>query len=600
MTIPATIPGMFFSNVGRFSGKEALRYKDSGGGNYTGITWDEMGAVVREAACGLISLGVKPGDRVAIISYNRPEWAIADLAIISAGAITVPIYHTSTPAQVAGILQRSGTETAFISHAEKAGLLADLKDQVRRIVVFDAPESSITSTGMLDFQGLRKLSAEGLKKELSAELDKRMRAIRPEDCATIIYTSGTTADPKGVMLSHSNILSNAAAGASAVTVGLGDMCLSFLPLSHVFERTIGQFLMLMTGVTIAYAESMRTVADDMRIVQPTVMIAVPRFYEKLYARVTEAVRSAPAPRKILFNAAMRIGRQCMKLNDAGEKSGAGLRLLNLAADKLVFSRLKEKLGGRIRFFVSGGAPLAPEIVEFFLASGVSILEGYGLTESSPVIAVNRLGTVRPGTVGTPLPGVEVKTAEDGEILVKGPNVMLGYYNDEAATRSIIKDGWLHTGDVGELDKAGYLRITDRKKDIIITSGGKNISPQTLENLIMLDEFICQIMVYGDRRKYLTALVVPEYESLLKIAESLGLAGMQPSEIARQDKLKEFLMSRITERTAELARFEKIKKIIVLSDPFSEECGELTPTLKVKRKVVIERFRKQLDALYETD
>ncbi len=590
---------MFFSSVGRFSGKDALRYKKPDG-QYTGITWDEMGTAVREAACGLISLGVKPGGRVAIIAYNRPEWAIADLAILSAGAITVPIYHTNTPAQMAGIVQKSGTRSAFISRAKNAEMLSGLKKQLD-CVAFDAVASSVAGkSNVLDFQGLRRLGSEGLKSGLAAELDKRMNDIRPGDCATIIYTSGTTADPKGVMLSHANILSNAAAGASIVSVGPDDTCLSFLPLSHVFERTIGQFLMLMTGVTIAYAESMRTVADDMRIVRPTVMIAVPRFYEKLYARVTEAVRSAPAPRKILFNAAMKVGRKRMKMEAAGEEIGVGLQVLSQIANRLVFTRLKEKMGGRIRFFVSGGAPLAPEIVEFFLAAGVSILEGYGLTESSPVIAANRLGAVKPGTVGVPLPGVEVKTAEDGEILVKGPNVMLGYYNDEAATRSIIKDGWLYTGDVGELDKDGYLRITDRKKDIIITSGGKNISPQTLENLIMLDEFICQVMVYGDRRKYLTALVVPEYECLLSIADSLGLAGIQPSELARQDAVKDFLMSRIAERTADLAGFEKIKKIIVLAEPFSEECGDLTPTLKVKRKVVIERFRKRLDALYETD
>jgi len=599
MTSFATIPAMFFSSVGRFNGKDALLYKNSSG-KYIATTWDEMGMAVRETACGLISLGVKPGDRVSIISYNRPEWVIADLAIILAGAITVPIYHTSTPVQMAGILQKSGTKIVFISRAEKVEMLVGLENQLDHIVAFDTTPSSGTNTNMLDFKGLRNLGAERLKSDILAELDKRLSEIRPEDCVTIIYTSGTTADPKGVMLSHSNILSNAAAGASIVTVGPDDTCLSFLPLSHVFERTIGQFLMLMMGVTIAYAESMRKVADDMRIVRPTVMIAVPRFYEKLYARVTEAVRSAPAPRKILFNTAIRIGCQRMKLEAAGEKSGIWLRLLNQIADSLVFSRLKEKMGGRIRFFVSGGAPLAPEIVEFFLAAGVSILEGYGLTESSPVIAVNRLGAVRPGTVGIPLPGVEVKIAEDGEILVKGPNVMLGYYNDEVATRSIIKDGWLHTGDVGELDNDGYLRITDRKKDIIITSAGKNISPQTLENLIMLDEFICQVMVYGDQRKYLTALVVPEYECLLNIADSLGLAGMQPSEIARQDEVKKFLMSRIDERTADLARFEKIKKILVLTNPFSEEGGDLTPTLKVKRKVVIERFRKQLDALYEID
>ncbi|TNF48221.1 long-chain fatty acid--CoA ligase, partial [bacterium] len=371
---------------------------------------------------------------------------------------------------------------------------------------------------------------------------------------------------------------------------------------HIFERTIGQYLMLLAGTTIAYSTSIRHVADNIPKVQPTVMIGVPRFFEKLHTKVTDAVRQAPALRRAIFHWAIEVGKKRNGMLASGEQPGALLNMKYSLADHLVFGKLKEKLGGRLRFFVSGGAPLSADIIEFFLAAGIEILEGYGLTETSPVIATNRLGRIRPGTVGMPLPGVDVKIAEDGEILVKGPSVMLGYYEDEEATAEAIKDGWLHTGDLGKIEDC-YLSITGRKKEIIVTAGGKNVSPARVENLMVEDDLIAQVMVYGDRRRFLSALVVPDYDRLIDDPASFGLGkltkeDLTPEKLAQSERLNSLIMEHIDARSGDLASFERIKKIALLPEPFTEEAGELTPTMKIKRRVVVEKYEDQLDALYE--
>jgi long-chain acyl-CoA synthetase len=404
------------------------------------------------------------------------------------------------------------------------------------------------------------------------------------------------------MLTHSNILSDAEAGLMAQPVGPEDIHLSFLPLSHVLERTIGQFLMIMAGTTIAYATSILRVADNIPDVRPTVMVAVPRFFEKLHTKVLDALSEAPAIRQKIFHWGMSVGRRRNGMMMKGQKPGTVLESQYKVADHLVFSKLKDKLGGRLRFFVSGGAPLAPEIIEFFLSAGIQIMEGYGLTESSPVVSVNPLGALRPGTVGKPLFGVEVKVAEDGELLVKGPIVMKGYYQDEEATAAVIKDGWLYTGDLVEIED-GYIRITGRKKDILVTSGGKNISPAVIENLIVEDDLIAQVMVYGDNRKYLTALVVPNYERAAAMAERIGLGDLPeeertPVKLAANKQFHDILMKRIEEHTVDLASYERVKRIFILDRELTEADGELTPTMKVKRKKVSKKFAQQLEALYE--
>jgi len=585
---------MFFERAGRSAGRPALLYKEEG--RYTPVTYEELARAVREVACGLISLGVRPGDRVAIMSYNRPEWTVADLAVLSAGAVTVPIYHTSTRVQSESILQRSGTGIAFVSRSEKAEMLLTCDASLGTMIALDPVGAGDPGPCAMDYDSLRRRGAGERAAGAGEELDGRIAAGRPEDCATIVFTSGTTGEPRGVMLSHGNLLANAADGLASQPIGEDDLFLSFLPLSHLFERTIGHFMMLMAGIPIAYAESIRTVAADARLVRPTIMLAVPRFLEKFHDKIVEGLRASPPWRRALFRWAQGLGRQGLEAGEGGGTSGRARPLLLPLADRLVFSRLREGLGGRLRFIVCGGAPLAADLVEFFLSAGLEVLEGYGLTEASPVISVNRLGEARPGTVGVPFDHAEVNIAGDGEILVKGPSVMLGYYEDEEGTAEVIRDGWLHTGDLGALE-GGHLRITGRKKDIIVTSGGKNVSPQRIESLLEQDDCISQVVVYGDRKKYLTALVVPDYRSLRKAMDPSAVADLGDGDLAARKDVYDFLMGRIVKRSAGLSAFERIKRIVVLGEPLTEEKGEVTPTMKVRRDRVTREFRDRLEALY---
>ena len=595
-----TLHRMFFVRAEDFG--DAPMVMEGKSGEYRPISWREMAEEAREIASGLLSLGVAVGDRVAIMAYNRPEWLVADMAVMSVGAVTIPIYHTSSEATAERILEKSGVRAAFVARSDKAEMLVSCSSLLDTIISLDPMGVDDAGACSMDFGTLKVRGKEYLEKNGPGELDERFDATGPDDVATIIYTSGTTGDPKGVMLTHANILSDAAAGLLAQPVGPEDIHLSFLPLSHVLERTVGQFLMIMAGTTIAYATSILRVADNIPEVRPTVMIAVPRFFEKLHIKVLDALRDAPAIRQKIFHWGMAVGSRRNGMMMKGEKPGPVLEFQYGIADRLVFSKLKGKLGGRLRFFISGGAPLAPEIIEFFMAAGIQIMEGYGLTEASPVVAVNPLGALRPGTVGKPLDGVQVKTADDGELMVKGPMVMKGYYENERATAEVIRDGWLCTGDLVRIEE-GYIRITGRKKDIIVTSGGKNISPAVIENLIVEDDLVAQVMIYGDRRKYLTALVVPDYERAAAMAARIGLGelpedDLTPEKLAGSERLYGILMDRINERTARLAHYEQVKRVFILDRELTEAEGELTPTMKVKRKVVSEKFADRLDALYE--
>ena len=595
-----TLHRMFFTQAEELG--DAPMVLEGKSGEYLPISWTSMAAEVKEVASGLISLGVEKGDRVAIMAYNRPQWLIADMAIMSVGAITIPIYHTSSETTAARILEKSGARVAFVARSDQAGMLISCSTLLDTIIALDPIGVDDAGACSMDFNTLKIKGTEHLEKIGENDLTERMGSTGPGDVATIIYTSGTTGDPKGVMLTHANILSDAEAGLMAQPVGPDDIHLSFLPLSHVLERTIGQFLMIMAGTTIAYATSILRVADNIPDVRPTVMIAVPRFFEKLHMKVLDALSEAPAVRQKIFHWGMGVGRRRNGMMMEGKKPGPALEVQYKVADHLVFSKLKGKLGGRLRFFVSGGAPLAPEIIEFFLAAGIQIMEGYGLTEFSPVVSVNPLGALRPGTVGKPLFGVEVKVADDGELLVKGPMTMKGYYEDEEATAAVIKDGWLYTGDLVEIED-GYIRITGRKKDILVTSGGKNVSPAVIENLIVEDDLIAQVMVYGDGKKYLTALVVPNYERAAAMAQKIGLGDLPEIELtaeklAANQAFYDILMKRIEGHTKDLAGYEKVKKIFLLDRELTEADGELTPTMKVKRNIVSRKFAKELDALYE--
>jgi long-chain acyl-CoA synthetase len=428
-------------------------------------------------------------------------------------------------------------------------------------------------------------------------LDQRLSDLQPQHTATLIYTSGTTGEPKGVMLSHENFLSNVAACLQVIPIHGQDIHLSFLPLSHVFERMAGWYLMLSVGAVIAYAENMDTIPQNMMEVRPTIMLGVPRFFEKLYSRIQEALRQTPPSKRRIIDWALGVGRRALARRSAGKPLPVGLALQSWVADLLVFKKFRAKLGGRLRFFVSGSAPLAKEIGEFFCSIGITILEGYGLTETSPVIAVNRLSTPRFGSVGPLIPGVEVRIADDGEILTRGPHVMQGYYNKPQVTAEMIVDGWLHTGDIGHLDEDGRLYITDRKKDLIKTAGGKFVAPQKLENLFVMDPYIAQAFVYGDKHPYCVALIVPNIEQLRRYAQEQEIGALSVKELVRDARVQAFYWARVHARQEGLASFEQVKKIALLDQEFSQASGELTPTMKARRSLIAQRYAAILQQLY---
>ncbi len=588
-----TLPDLFYRSVDHFRKPEHLRYKRDGA--WRGTSSEEFRTAVEETALGLAGLGIGKGDSVAILSENRPEWAFADFATLALGAADVPIYPSLTPTQVRYILSDSRAKAVFVSTPAQAAKVAEAKGELPGLghVIGIEP-----APGTLPLAELRARGRAALASEPDA-VRKRAAGVVPSDLATIIYTSGTTGDPKGVMLSHRNLVSNVLAAAAVFPQIQPDWtALSFLPLCHSFERTAGHNFMLHSGVTIAYAESVERVPDNILEVRPDIMCSVPRLYEKMYARINEKVARDSGLRQALFRWALAAGRQGFAARVARRAPGLLLRLKLALADRLVFSKIKARTGGRLKLFISGGAPLAREIAEFFGAAGMLICEGYGLTETSPVITCNRPDRMKPGTVGLPLDAVEVRIAEDGEILSRGPHIMLGYFGRPEATREAIDaDGYFHTGDLGHVDADGFLVITDRKKDIIATSGGKKIAPQPIENKLKTNRFFAEVVMIGDRRKFAVALVVPNYEVLLAWAKERGITATR-EELVRRPEVVSHYLDLVSSMTGDLAQFEKIKKLALLPKELSQEAGELTPTLKVKRRVVEERYRSLIDEMYQ--
>jgi long-chain acyl-CoA synthetase len=594
---PGTLNQLFFDAVETFRKPDALQVKRNG--RYEPISHDTLAERVRHTALGLTELGVRPGDRVAILSENRPEWAIADYACLMIGASDVPIYPNLPPEQIAYILRDSGSVVIFVSNPEQAAKITPIRGEcptLHHVVTF---AESATGADMT----MATLEASGASVDNEARLvayRARALAVRPGDLATIIYTSGTTGEPKGVMLTHDNIYSNVMAGRAAIPFAGQDTGLSFLPLSHIFERMAGHYLMFTTGTSIAYAESVDTVPLNMSEVRPTIVLSVPRLYEKMYARVLDNALAGGAIKKRIFFWARRVADRWADVTLAGGTPRGALAVQYRLAQKLVFSKLRARTGGRLRYFVSGGAPLAPEINKFFYAAGLVILEGYGLTETSPVIAVNTPANFRIGTVGKPVPGVEVTIASDGEILTRGPHVMKGYYNKPDATAEAIDaEGWFHTGDIGEL-RDGFLAITDRKKDIIVTAGGKNIAPQPIENKIKTNKYVSQAVMIGDKRKFPIVLVVPNWESLEKWAKLHNILWTERAQLLAMPTIHAKMEKEVMGELTGLAHFEAPKKIGLLEHDFSVERGELTPTLKVKRRVVDKRYKALIDSLYATN
>lgn len=595
MDSPDNLNQLFFNAIDRFSSKRAaLRYKKDG--RWHDVTHHELGRRVHHVALGLMELGIKSGDRVAIVSENRPEWAIADYAILTARCADVPIYPTLPAPQVAYILNDSAACAIFVANQEQYQKVAATRSQLPQLKHVISFDDSLTESGVIGFGEL--IQRGGALESEYPDYQRDAVTIDRNALATLIYTSGTTGDPKGVMLSHYNLASNVQAALKAVQIGPDDSCLSLLPLSHSFERMAGHYTMFHAGTTISYAESIEQVPANLLEVKPSVVLSVPRLFEKIYARVLENAMSGGAVKRRVFFWARRTAESWADRKLSRQPIESGLALKKRMANKLVFSKLKARTGGRIRFFVSGGAPLSPEIARFFYAAGIPILEGYGLTETAPLIAVNPLEAPRLGTVGPPVPGVEVRIAPDGEVLTRGPNVMLGYYNKpEASDEAIDSDRWFHTGDIGELDPEGYLKITDRKKDIIVTAGGKNIAPQPIENMVKTNAFVVNAVLLGDKRKYPIMLVVPDLEAVKKWASERRITIGAEGELLRHTDVVAMLEREVMGSLRDLASYEMPKKVLLVKDDFSIEAGELTPTLKVKRRIVEEKYKDRIEELY---
>jgi long-chain acyl-CoA synthetase len=597
VTTPQNLNELFFNAVERFATKSAaLRHKE--GGEWQDITHQELARQVLHASLGLRELGLQPGDRVAIISNNRPEWAISDYACLTACCVDVAIYPTLTASQTAYVLNDSGSRAVFVEDQTQYDKIMEVRSELERvetIVVFDAAEG-MNADGVLSFQELLRRGA-AVESRYPTYREDAIQ-VKPDDLATLIYTSGTTGPPKGVMLTHKNLCSNVIAALQVLTIGPEDHALSAAPLSHSFERMAGHYTMLHAGTTISYAESIERLPDNLVEVRPTVMIFAPRLYEKLYSVVRERALSGGALKRHIFLWACRNADKWADLKLAQQPIPATVAIKKAIADKLVFSKLKARTGGRIRFFVSGAAPLNPDVAKFFFAASLPVTEGYGLTETSPAISVNPLEAIRIGTVGPPLPDVEVKIAPDNEVLTRGPHVMLGYFNKPAETAEAIDaEGWFHTGDIGEFDTAGYLKITDRKKDIIVTAGGKNIAPQPIESMIRNNPFVLNAVMIGDKRRFPSLLVVPNIEALKTWGAEQGLEFKDAESFLAHPDVTTKMEQEVMSSLKNLARFEMPKKLALLEEDFSLERGEVTPTLKVRRQVVEERYKEKIEAMY---
>jgi long-chain acyl-CoA synthetase len=595
---PASLGQLYWDRVSRSDDRPAQRVKAAGGWQTT--TWRAMGAEVREVALGLIALGRQPGEAVGILSQSRAEWVRADFAILSIGGVTIPVYPTYPPETLAYIVRDSQTRTLFVEDQEqlaKALAAAPETSSLESVVVMqrltDEPDHP-RGLRVLDWESLRAL---GRERPPDEAFSARLGAVKATDIATIVYTSGTTGAPKGVVQTHGNHLAALDMIAEASGVREGDVHLLFLPLAHSFAR-MESFLGVRLGLTTAFAESIERLPENLREVAPDFLCSVPRVFEKVYARILSGVANGPPLKRRIFHWALGVGRRAGRLARDGRPLPAALRVQLALANRLVFGKLRAALGGRLRFCVSGGAPLAAEIAEFFHAAGILILEGYGLTETCPILASNHPDAFKFGTVGRPFRGVEVRIAEDGEILARGPNIAQGYYGKREETAAVFQpDGWFHTGDVGEIDRDGFLRITDRKKDLIKTSGGSYVAPQHIENLLKGDPFVSQALVEGDRRPYPVALITLNGEELAKLARERGLGDKPAGELVRHAAVVDRVRRTVDGVNAHLASYAQVKRFTILPTDFTQDGGELTPTLKVKRRDVRTKYADVIESMY---
>jgi long-chain acyl-CoA synthetase len=599
-----TIVDVFWQWVRSQPERPAIMYKV--GGTYRPVIWREHGKIVELIAGGLMKHGLETSAKVSIMSQSRPHWTWADMAILSLGAVTVPVYPTLAPLESQYLVRHSDSFALFAENEYQAKKILDaseLPTELRLIVVIDgdAPLGK-GSVKCIKWEDLLK-DGEVYLLAHSKELQKRIDDVKPTDLCSIVYTSGTTGVPKGAMLLHSNIHSVCQMMTKLIGFKNDDVSLSFLPLSHVYERVGGQFLSIFQGLVMAYAESIEQVPKNMIEVRPTVLNGVPRFYEKAYQRIQLEVRNMPKPQQYLIRWALSLGKRAAKLDRENGRMDMMRKFYKgelRVADRLVFSKIRKRFGGRLRIMVSGAAPLAEEVQSFFETIGFSMVEGYGLTETSAPISCNTPEDNKRGTVGKPLPGVEVKIAADGEIMARGPSIFVGYYKNPEATKETLSDGWLMTGDIGEIDASGYLHIKDRKKDIIITAGGKHVAPQYIENMFKGEGLISNILVYGDRRKFITALITLNPDGIKAFAKRHGIEYNDLSELSRHPLVKQDIDDLVKIKNDGLASFERIKKFTILEHDFTAETEELTPTFKVKRKVVTEKYKSILDSMYDAE
>ncbi len=596
-----TVPRLYQYLTEEYS-KETNNYviKHKVDGKYVGISYDQLKEETDAFAFGLASLGIKKDDKVAIISENRPEWVYSDMAILSLGAVDVPLYPSLTAESVEFILNNSESKIIIVSTKFQLNKVMKVRDKCKTlkfIILLNEKDYDSNNKDLINFSKVQE-SGRAFQKQHPSLLKDNVTSIKPSDICTIIYTSGTTGEPKGVVLTHHNILSNVEAALQSFPISNKDVFLSFLPLCHIFERMAGYYTAFSAKCTVCYAESIETVAQNLIEVKPTIMTTVPRLFERIHSKIIKNVESQSEKKQKIFFWAMEAGKKYREA-EKNKKIPLTLKLQFKLADKLVYKTLQEKTGGNLRFFISGGAALPRALGEFFEAIGIKILEGYGLTESSPVIAANRYDDYKFGSVGKPFPGVEVKIASDGEILARGPNIMQGYYKNKKDTEATVKDGWLYTGDIGVFDADGFLIITDRKKHLFKTSTGKYIAPTPIESLFLASKYIDQFVLIGDRRMFLTALIVPDFEAVKEYADAHKIPYEKVEDLVRDEEIYKMLDKEMDQFQKKLANYERVRKFILLDKPFTIESGEITPSLKIKRKYVEERYQDLIEQMYQS-
>lgn len=590
---PSTLTQLFHTQAGRYGSRAFLRERV--GGKWIDHSWSEIAAASRRLQTGLAGIGIGHGDRVAILAENCPQWVVVDQAVLGLRAVVVPLYPTSSGEEIGHVLRDSGTRVVAV-HGD---------EHLRKLIGLCAAIPTVAALIAIHPQAAPAPAAPAAPPILTlAQLSEGREAAPGEggrdDLATIIYTSGTTGASKGVMLTHGNLLSNCEAALAALDLNDGDETLSFLPIAHSFERTAGYYTVMSGGGTIAYAEGLGQIAANLLQINPTVVLTVPRLLEVIHDRIQRTLDKAPAWRRALFAQALRVGARAAAYRFRGAPIPHHLRLEMAPLRALVLKRIHALFGSRLRYLISGGAPLPREIFEFFSAAELPIVEGYGLTEAAPVVAVNLIGQTRPGTVGRPLAGIEVRLAADGELLVRGPNVMRGYFNLPADTHEAIDEqGWLHTGDIATIDGEGYIAIRDRKKEIIVLSGGKNISPASLEAKLLADPNIAQACVVGDRRKHPAALLVPQFERLEEFARQQGLGDRSHGELLEEPLVRDWFHQQVRQINRQLGDYERLGSFLLLATPFSQERGELTPTLKLRRKAIVEHYQREIERMYDS-